>query len=97
MNIVRVFSFQNYFVDKLQKLIMVMEQDEYFINIDNVKVIVQLEGRRKQVRRGGGNSFILQSRELCDLINSLWIKKFGFNKCIVQSGRDDQEKGGEKM
>lgn len=60
-----------------------MEQDEYFINIDNAKAIVQLEGRRKQARRGGGNSLILRSRESRDPINSPWTKKSGFNKCIV--------------
>lgn len=67
---------------------MAMEHNEYFINLDNAKVSVQLEGRRKQARRGGGNILILQSWELDDPINSPWNEKSGFNKCIVWRSRD---------
>lgn len=71
---------------------MAMEHNEYFINFDNAEVNVQLEGRRKQARRGDGIGIALSYRvESSDPTNSPWDEKSGFNKCIVWCGRGDQK------
>ena len=73
---------------------MAVEQNEYFINLDNAKVSVQLEGRRKQARRGGGNTLVLQSWELDDPINSHGMKNLVLINAL--SGVAGME-GGEEM
>lgn len=73
---------------------MAVEQNEYFINFDNAKVNVQLEGRRKQAKWGGDNTLILQRREWNDPVNSREMQDLVLRNLLAGVAG---MKGGEEM
>lgn len=60
---------------------MAMEHNEYFINFDNAEVNVQLEGRRKQARRGDGIGIALSYRVESSDRSCSWLSASWFLVC----------------